>query len=339
MDHLSPHRPRPRPLRLITVFVFILITRIRIPESSVNITMKPLDRALSFALFASTLLAVGLRAQPASATFRPALLDSFDTSATYSGKGDVSRGSSRAGDVSISRFEFSVSSRVPVMEGTVFIPGLAYAHTSIDASGGMPLPDSVKELSLSLGLRGFLSRQWAYIVALRPGFYGDFKNLGSDSFNAPLLLAAFYSPSSELTWTFGLNANAYNDHPVLPVVGVRWKFAPDWQLDVGFPRTGVSYQATSALSLRTGLSVLGGNYRITENLGSPAPGVARIANTYLNLTEVRLGAGLSYTFAGGLSLDLDAGVTTLRRFDYPDRNYRLNGDNVGWGTLALKRRF
>jgi hypothetical protein len=297
------------------------------------------SRAFSVALFSFAALAAGLRAQPASSTFRPALLDSFETGATYSGKGNISRGANRLGDVSLSRFEFSVSSRVPLAEGMVFIPGLAYNRTTLDASTGVPLPDSLQELTLYLGVRGLFSKKWAYLAALRPGFYGDFKKLGGASFNAPLLLAGFYVQNPELTWTFGLTANAFNNHPVLPVVGVRWTFAPDWQLDVGFPRTGVSFQATPALLLRTGLSVLGGNYRITENLGSPAPGIARLANTYLNLTEVRVGAGLSYAFTAGLSLDLDAGVTTLRRFDYPDRNYRLNGDNVGWLTLALNRRF
>jgi hypothetical protein len=48
---------------------------------------------------------------------------------------------------------------------------------------------------------------------------------------------------------------------------------------------------------------------------------------------------LAYKFQGGLELDLDAGVTTLRRFEFPDRNYRLNGDNVGWLSITLNHRF
>jgi long-subunit fatty acid transport protein len=125
----------------------------------------------------------------------------------------------------------------------------------------------------------------------------------------------------------------------MPVIGVQWKFAPDWQFDVGFPRTGVSYKVDSNLTMRGGLSVLGGGYRITENLGVPAPGIARLNNTYLDLTEIRLGAGLAYKFEGGLELDFDAGVTTLRRFEYPDRNFRLNSDNVGWLSVSLNHRF
>ncbi|MEO6876030.1 MAG: DUF6268 family outer membrane beta-barrel protein, partial [Opitutaceae bacterium] len=278
-------------------------------------------------------------AQPASATFRPALADEFSTSYTYSGNGGLSRGAATVGDVSLTRFEFSVSGRVPLNQGMVFIPGLAYARTNIDSSPGVSLPSSVQELTLDLGVRGLLSRQWAYIVGLRPGFYGDFKHLDGSSFNVPLFLAAFYVPNPQLTWTFGIAANAFNQHPILPVVGVQWKFAPDWQLDVGFPRTGVSYRVDDQLTLRTGISVLGGNYRLTENLGIPAPGIARLDNTYLALTEIRAGVGLVYQFRDGPKLETDVGVTTQRHFDYPDRNYRLRGDNVGWLSLALRQHF
>jgi hypothetical protein len=120
---------------------------------------------------------------------------------------------------------------------------------------------------------------------------------------------------------------------------VRWKFATDWQLDVGFPRTAVSLKIDDQLTLRTGLSVLGGNYRLSENLGVPAPGINRLANTYLDVTEVRAGVGAIYQFTGGPELEADLGITTLRRFEYPDRNYRLSGDNVGWLSLALRQKF
>lgn len=278
-----------------------------------------------------------LHAQPASATFRPALVDAFSSTFTFSGAGNLNRGNVRSGEISLSRFDFSVSGRVPLQPGMILIPGLAYSHTTLDTSAGVALPGSVQELSLSLGVRGVLAQKWAFLVALRPGFYGQ--KLVGDSFNAPLFLATFYRQSETLTWIFGVTANAFNDNPILPVVGVQWKFAPDWQLDVGFPRTGVAYTVNPTLTVRGGLSILGGNYRISENLGVPATGIARLNNTYLDLTEVRVGAGVAYKFAGGLELDLDAGVTTLRRFEYPDRNYRLNGDNVGWLSVTLNHRF
>ena len=42
-------------------------------------------------------LTVVARAQPASATFRPALVDTFSSSYSYSAKGDLSRGSTTLG--------------------------------------------------------------------------------------------------------------------------------------------------------------------------------------------------------------------------------------------------
>ena len=284
-------------------------------------------------------LAAGLRGQPASATFRPTLADEFSAGFTYSGKGDLNRGSTASGEVSISRFDLSVAGRVPLSQAMIFIPGLAYSHTSLDASAGTFMPGTLQEFTLSLGLRGFVSKEWGYIVGLRPGFYGDSSHFDGKSFNAPLFLAAFYAPNPDLSWTFGVTANAFNDNPVLPVIGVRWKFAPDWQLDVGFPRTAVSLKIDDQLTLRTGLSVLGGSYRISDNLGVPAPGIARLANTYLDVTEVRVGVGAVCQFAGGPEFEADLGMTTLRRFDYPDRNYRLSGDNVGWLSLALRQKF
>jgi len=65
------------------------------------------------------------------------------------------------GDVSISRFDFSVSGRMPLAQGLIFTPGLAYTHTSLDASAGIALPESVQELSLNLGLRGLINKNRA----------------------------------------------------------------------------------------------------------------------------------------------------------------------------------
>ena len=295
-------------------------------------------RSLLFTVLAASLSAVGF-AQPSSVTFRPALIDTFASSYSYSGAGDFKRGSTKIDGISMSRFEFSASGRVPVAEGTLFNPGVAYSHTTIETPDNSPLPKTVQEFSVNLGVRGVLNKKWAYLVALRPGLYGDFEKIGSDSFNAPLFLATFYIQSPDVTWILGMTANAFNDRPVLPVIGLRWKLARDLQLDIGFPRTGLSYALNSDRTLRGGLSAFGGNYRITKNLGVPAPGVQSLNNTYLDITEIRGGLGATYKIAANLEIEADFGYTAMRRFEYPDRNYRLTGDNVTWVSFALNTRF
>jgi hypothetical protein len=295
-------------------------------------------RSLLFTCLAASLTAVGF-AQPSSVTFRPALIDTFASSYSYSGAGDFKRGATKIDGISMTRFEFSASGRVPIAEGMLFNPGVAYSHTTIETPDNTPLPKTVQEFSVNLGVRGLFSKEWAYLVALRPGLYGDFEKIGSDSFNAPLFLAAFYVPNPSITWIFGVTANAFNDHPVLPVLGLRLKVAQDLQLDIGFPRTGLSYALNSDLTLRGGLSAFGGNYRITKNLGVPAPGVQSINNTFLDVTEIRGGIGATYKIASNLEIEADFGYTAMRRFEFPDRDYRLRGDNVTWVSFALNTRF
>jgi hypothetical protein len=175
-------------------------------------------------------------------------------------------------------------------------------------------------------------------VFARPGFYGDFTEMG-DSFNLPLLAMATYTRRKELVWTFGLNVNPMAENPVLPVAGVRWQFAPAWTFNLGFPQAGFIFQPNPKTIWRAGVSFQGGSFRISDNLGVPAPGVARLANTFLDYREVRVGLGADLTLPAGFILTLDAGVVTDRQFDYYDRDYRLNGDPAAYGSIALRAAF
>ena len=295
-------------------------------------------RTFFYLLVSVTLTEVG-SAQPASVTFRPALIDTFASSYSYSAAGAFTRADAKITGVSISRFEFSAIGRVPIAEDTLFNPGISYSNTAIDTPDNTALPKSLQEFSFNLGFRGKMSPEWAYMVAVRPGIYGDFEKIRSDSFNAPLFLAAFYVPNPNITWIVGVTANSFNNHPVLPVIGLRLKLAPNLQLDVGFPRTGLSYALNESITLRGGLSAFGGNYRITKDLGSPAAGVKSLNNTYFDVTEIRTGVGATYKLSSDFELEADYGYTALRRFEFPDRKYRLKGDNVAFISIALNTRF
>ena len=105
------------------------------------------------------------------------------------------------------------------------------------------------------------------------------------------------------------------------------------------PRAGFTWEVREKLSLNAGLSLQGGSYRVTENLGVPAPGVARLNNTYVQYREIRFGAGADWRLGEHLKLSLEAGVMTDRRFEYFDRNYTLNGSAAPYLTVGLGGRF
>lgn len=284
-------------------------------------------------------LAPAAFAQP-SATMRPDLLASFDLTYSKSSNEDIARGPAVLGQLSVEQFGFSASGRHPWSEQTMLAYGVAFETYDFKSSYGLPLPTDLTEISLNLGVQQRINAQWGAAVYLRPGFYGDLDaGLDSKSFNAPLLAMATFAQSKDLMWSFGLNVNGFSDNPVLPIVGVRWKFAPDWTFNLGFPRSGVTWKFSERLELSAGASFSGGSFRLSKNLGVPATGVPRLANTFVDFREVRVGLGLDYAFSERSKLSLDVGAVTDRKIDYFDKNYRLDGDAGTFVSVSFKGGF
>jgi Domain of unknown function (DUF6268) len=276
-------------------------------------------------------------AQPASSTFRSSLLQSWSLGYSYSSQSDLTR-DGPAGAVAVNRMDFSFSGRWPISPENLMVYGCVVATNEFDPTPGTPLPERLSEVSLNLGLIKRYSPQWSVSLFARPGFYGDFTDLG-DSLNIPVLFLANYTQRKELVWSFGLNINPLSEYPILPVAGVRWQFAPAWTFNLGFPQAGLVYQQNPKAIWRAGVSFQGGSFRISENLGVPAPGVDRLANTRLDYRETRFGVGADLTLPAGFVLALDAGLVGDRKFDYYDRDYILNGDPAVYGSIALRAAF
>lgn len=290
--------------------------------------------------FAALAIGASAWAQP-SATMRPDLLASAEFNLAYSSREDVARGPQTLGSLAVTTYGVSFSGRHAWDERTQFVYGVAVQQHELDQDGAsvLPLPAHLAEFSLNLGAQRRIDAHWSAAVYLRPGFYGDFEEQLGKSFNVPALLLANYAQSRALIWSFGVNANPFSDNPVLPIAGVRWQFAPAWTFSVGFPRSGFTYQATENLAVRASAGFAGGSFRVSRNVGSPAVGLARLANTYVDFREVRVGLGLDYALGERVTLSADLGAVTDRKFDYFDRNYRLDGDAGTFVALALKGSF
>jgi hypothetical protein len=277
-----------------------------------------------------------LLAQP-SATMRRALLETVDVEVSSSSREPLARGGAAQGTVTVLSTSLSVSGRRPLDATTALVYGLAYQRHDLDATSPL-LPDQLAELTLNLGLIRRFSAAWSGAVFARPGIYGDFEDLSARSLNLPVLAMLTYTRSETLSWNFGLNLDVFSDHPLLPIAGVRWQFAPEWTFSVGFPQSGFSWRASDTLTLRAGVGFTGGSYRITSDRGVAAVRVDRLTDTFLNFREVRAGVGADIKL-GGVTLAADLGLVTDRKFDYFDRGVRLDGDTGFYGTLALKASF
>lgn len=276
-------------------------------------------------------------AAPGQPAPRSALLDSVSTSISVTADADLKNA---AGELGVQRFEFEAGGRSVLGGGHILTHGLTWTRTDIDRPAFALLPDSLDEIALRLGWLYQVDAQWRFTVTARPGFYGDRAKADSDTFNVPFLGLASYAASRELIWSFGLIANAFGDNPVLPVVGVRWMFAPDWTFNLGFPRAGVSWKYSPTTTFSAGATFQGGAYKLTRHPSRAAAALTRsLVNEKLDYREVRVGLGADIALNAAVSLNLDAGMTVSQRFEYEDRGIVYRAKPAPFAALSLTARF
>ena len=232
-------------------------------------------------LAAVSLSSIYAQPAPKGSASPGAMIDSLAVEYGYSGREDLDR-AGPAGNVAVHRSAITAEGRRTLSSTDTLAYGLQLELHTLDADETTFVPAQLAEVTARLAFSRKLSSTWTASLALRPGLYGDFENIDGKTFNIPLLLGASYAKSRELIWLFGARVNAYSEHPVLPIVGVRWQFAPDWSVGVAFPRSGVQWRVSPELTLDAGIGFQGGTYRITDNIGTPSGVAGRLAKTFLD---------------------------------------------------------
>jgi hypothetical protein len=101
----------------------------------------------------------------------------------------------------------------------------------------------------------------------------------------------------------------------MPVVGVPWLINDRYTLEVGMPKTRLSYRIDSKWAVDGNVDLNGAVFRTSEDLGTKA-GLPQYNNALATYRDVRLGVGTSYEFAHGLRTELETGYSVYREFDY-----------------------
>lgn len=276
-----------------------------------------------------------LRAQPAPAGGSTVRMHSSGSAGS-----DLTRAGAAAGEVEVRALSATWRSVVALAPATQLDFGVNWESFDFDRSALSGVPDALQEASVVVGAAHRLGTAWRLTATARPGFYGDDEGMNGDAFNAPLLALAMWRQSPELGWAFGLRVDWLSERPVIPLVGVNWQFAPDWEFVIGMPKAGVSYRASEALKLTLGASVQGGNFHVARDpqASGPAAGTG-LQDTTLDYHEIRVGLAADWRLNEQFSVLFEAGVITDQKFDYFDRGYTLDGGGVGFYTLGVTGRF
>ncbi len=294
--------------------------------------------SLAAVFLASCALAAGALAQGTGRPTDPAAV-MFSASGSYSSRTDVEHRGAGLGEVAISAFQLAARSSAAIADSLQVSYGLEFGHYQIDRTSRVPLPDQLQELSVPLSVSRNLAPNWTARLAVRPGIYGDDLEVSARHINAPLLALATFRQSETLAWTLGLRYDDWSDYPVLPIAGVNWQLAPDWEFVIGLPRTGVRWRLTPHTALLAGASVQTGTFHLDVDPRPIGSAVPPLNSTKLDYREIRVGAALDIRVAERQSIVIDAGMIVSQRFDYDRRGYRLEGDAAPYAALSLRTRF
>jgi hypothetical protein len=291
------------------------------------------SKLLALALLAC---AAPLRAEESAVS---ALSYEIEGGASYVGTAEFKRGDAREGGVSQfdTRAHFVLSRQL--RDDLLLRVGVDWQRYSFDLPARATLPHSMQSLGLVIGADLTLGQAWLVRVEAQPGFAGTGDELGWDSARIPFVIGASLIVSSDLQFVVGVSIDANRKYPVLPGVGVRWKFAERWVLNGILPAPRLEYSPTKNLLLYAGGEVREDTYHVNEPLGA-SHGTRPLDGTVVDSWEVRAGAGLAWKPQPGWTVELEGGCVPFHEFDFYRAEERVRSvETPGYVRLGVKASF
>ena len=256
-------------------------------------------------------------AQPSSRLLQDVSLDY-----TYVGNADLRTGTGGSLGEQTTRFGYRI--KAPITEQWALNFGLNYNRLDFGQPAGSPLPYTLETLTASVGATYKISDQWSLFgdVAPRLELLDGWDQIQSGDVQVGGALGATYEANPNLSLRFGAAINpGTTGLPVMPLLGLRWRFADAWALNFGFPRTSIDYQILPNLRLSPiEIGFEGGSFHTDSTYGNSV-GMPNLNDRNLNYREVRVGTGAAYDMTKNIQVGLNAGVVVYREFDFSNANY------------------
>ena len=201
--------------------------------------------------------------------------------------------------------------------------GAEWQRFSFPAGRPFQAPATLVQANAVVGFDYQVGDQWLMRTEVQPGLYGDFIHSSWRCFDAPVALGFAYLVDADLQWFFGLRVDARSQYPVLPALGVRWKYTDVWTLDLQLPNPRVEYDVNGAIQAYLGAAVFAGTYVVGDHYGDDRS-APQLNNARLDYLEVRLGPGFTWKVRPDVTLDLEGGYVLYRNWDFFDQHVNLN---------------
>ena len=244
---------------------------------------------------------------------------------TYLPDADLNGTSASAG---ISDFRMRLVRNQKITNNLTLTAGGGYGLKHIDASSTANLPHDLHAVFLEAAAHYRINRKSFASIRLYPGFYSDFRDIGSDDVRLPLLALGGYSFDNGITivggfvYRFGYHAAAF-----IPALGITYQVNDRWRLDLIAPRPAVTYSASPKLKLFVCGDFSSDEYELHDrSLGAKV----------IRYRDLKVMGGIEYLPSNDVKLSAALGYAFDRRFDFYDASRSGMGlDDVIFLRLSL----
>ena len=261
--------------------------------------------------------------------------DFFQIDSGYVFESDLNHGGS-FGKQSELQNEFEYGHRLR-LTGNLFLHlGLAYDRYHFGSTAA-PVPNHLQSMAGVIGIDFMHGTEVGAFFQIRPGFYTQ-NDVGISSFDVPITLGRIFVVQEKKFYIFGGAYASFlrGGSPVLPLAGIIWIPSDNVRLLGLLPTPRLIYSATKKLDLWVGGELVGGVFRTDRN-DNIQPG--KLSGTTVNFSDYRAAVGFVYTVSDSFKVNLDAGCSVQRQFDFARAGETYRTDPAPYLRLQLSAQF
>jgi hypothetical protein len=250
----------------------------------------------------------------------------------------------KSGDSDVYNLRLGAGALVALTKDWYLNAGVYSDNFALGQVTGDPVPADIHTLRLGAGVSYRWNDQWSFTLLLSPALL-RLEDISGEDFDMSGGLLARYMMKPSLTMSFGLFVAPDSDIPVMPIVGLRWKIDDHYTLEVGMPKTRLSYLLEPKWSVYGGLDLNGSLFRANDDFGNKlneqtgTTAYSKFNNALASYRDIRVGVGTSYEFLRGLRAELEAGYSVYREIDYIRLDNYVRFSPSPYVRLAVNVRF
>ncbi|MDQ2824063.1 MAG: hypothetical protein M3R29_01260 [Verrucomicrobiota bacterium] len=218
--------------------------------------------------------------------------------------------------------------------------GVAYERFDFGNTAA-PVPVHLQRMAGIISIDYMHGKDIGALLEFRPGFYTE-EHIGLASFDCPITLARFFILQQDKFYVLvGAQAKFLRGgFPVIPFAGFVWYPNEKIRVMAIVPEPRVIYSVSRQLDLWLGGELVGGSFRTDHhNEFLNIPHVAKLSGTQVDYSDYRAGAGLTYSLVDQIDLDLGAGYSIQRSFNFHRAGEYYRTDPAPYVRFEIKAKF